>query len=142
MNKREVISRVLDGKRPPYVPWSLGFTHDARVKLVEAVGEKPLEALLDDHFMSFCDNLGGFTDMGNGRSRDSFGVVWDTCLSFVMVTDSTAQAWAAPRIKTMGRRYLQGTPSSLKESWVYLIGSLTVQHRFAQAYGYRGDSCP
>ncbi len=30
MTKREVICAVLDGKQPPYVPWSCGFTLEAR----------------------------------------------------------------------------------------------------------------
>ena len=33
MTKREVIRLVLQGKRPPYVPWSMGFTHEAQQKL-------------------------------------------------------------------------------------------------------------
>lgn len=33
MTKREVVRLVLEGKRPPYVPWSMGFTKEAREKL-------------------------------------------------------------------------------------------------------------
>ena len=35
MNKREVVKMVLDGKKPPYVPWSFGFTLEAYEKLQE-----------------------------------------------------------------------------------------------------------
>ena len=31
--KREVVRRVLEGRKPPYVPWSFGFTLEARQKL-------------------------------------------------------------------------------------------------------------
>ncbi len=41
MNKRDVIRLVLEGKKPPYVPWSLGFTQEAKAKLQE-----PLSMLL------------------------------------------------------------------------------------------------
>jgi uroporphyrinogen decarboxylase len=33
MTKREIIRAVLDGQKPPYVPWSCGFTKEARAKL-------------------------------------------------------------------------------------------------------------
>jgi hypothetical protein len=39
MTRKEVIQAVLSGKRPPYVPWALGFTQEAREKLVEHKGE-------------------------------------------------------------------------------------------------------
>jgi len=33
MTKRDIVRAVLDGKRPPYVPWSCGFTVEAAEKL-------------------------------------------------------------------------------------------------------------
>ena len=55
MNKREVRQAVLEHRRPPYVPWSFGFTKEAKGKLAahllqpkdedldEAVGNHLLE---------------------------------------------------------------------------------------------------
>ena len=33
MTKREVIKWVLDGKKPPYVPWSFKFTEEPKKEL-------------------------------------------------------------------------------------------------------------
>ena len=30
--KRDVVRTVLEGRKPPYVPWSFGFTLEARLK--------------------------------------------------------------------------------------------------------------
>src|ERR1035437_2701720 len=38
MQKREVIRTVLDGGRPPYVPWSIGFTKEAAETLQRHYG--------------------------------------------------------------------------------------------------------
>ena len=38
MTKREVVRLVLDGERPPYVPWQIGLTVEARAKLGEHFG--------------------------------------------------------------------------------------------------------
>jgi len=76
MTKREVVTTVLEGRRPPYVPWSFGFTVEARRKLVEHFDTPDLDPVLQDHFL----HLGGgglFTDIGDDCVRDVFGVVWD-----------------------------------------------------------------
>ena len=33
MTRREVVQSVLNHEKPPYVPWSLGFTYEAWEKL-------------------------------------------------------------------------------------------------------------
>ncbi len=37
MTKREVVRNVLEGKKPPYVPWSFSFTIEARDKIAEVM---------------------------------------------------------------------------------------------------------
>jgi hypothetical protein len=39
MTAREVVRMVLDGKRPPYVPWNIGLTLEARQKLERPRGD-------------------------------------------------------------------------------------------------------
>jgi uroporphyrinogen decarboxylase len=39
MTKRHVVRLVFEGKRPPYVPWSFGFTQPAYEKLVQHYGD-------------------------------------------------------------------------------------------------------
>jgi uroporphyrinogen decarboxylase len=77
MNKREVVKLVLDGKKPPYVPWSYNFTLEAQEKLEEHFGTADLEPLFDNHLAGFGNGIGFFTDIGDEQVRDVFGVVWD-----------------------------------------------------------------
>jgi uroporphyrinogen decarboxylase len=77
MTKRNAVRTVLDGNRPPYVPWSLGFTREARQKLVAHFGQDDLQPILQNHFLNLGDAIGFFEDLGNDQYRDGFGVVWD-----------------------------------------------------------------
>ena len=77
MTKREIIKLVLDGQRPPYVPWSLGFTQEAKAKLQEHFGQADLEGVLQNHLLKLGSDIGFFTDLGNDCVQDVFGVVWD-----------------------------------------------------------------
>jgi uroporphyrinogen decarboxylase len=77
MTKREVIYEVLNGKRPPYVPWSFSFTKEAREKLVKHYENDDLQGLLHNHLLTLGNPIGFFEDLGDDRFRDVFGVVWD-----------------------------------------------------------------
>lgn len=77
MTKREVIRLVIEGKRPPYVPWSFKFTVEARELLVRCYGTEDLDAVLGNHLLRMGNDIGFFEDIGNHRVRDVFGVVWD-----------------------------------------------------------------
>jgi len=77
MTKREIVKLVLDGGRPPYVPWSCGFTQEAKAKLHEHYGPTDLEDVLQNHLLKLGSDIGFFTDLGNDRVQDVFGVVWD-----------------------------------------------------------------
>ena len=77
MNKREVIHTLLKNERPPYVPWSFGFTHEARAKLRAYFGQDDLEPCLHNHLLGLGNGIGFFTDLGDNLLQDVFGVVWD-----------------------------------------------------------------
>ncbi|HOX38934.1 MAG TPA: uroporphyrinogen decarboxylase family protein [Candidatus Brocadiia bacterium] len=77
MTKREVVRMVLDGRKPPYVPWSYGFTKEAWDKIVEHYGAGDLEAVMQNHLLGLGNGVGFFEDIGNDCVRDVFGVVWD-----------------------------------------------------------------
>jgi uroporphyrinogen decarboxylase len=77
LDKREVIRLTLDGKKPPYVPWSFSFTHEAEAKLQAHFGQEDLEPFLGNHILGLGDGIGFFTDIGQDCFRDIFGVVWD-----------------------------------------------------------------
>ncbi|MDC7234470.1 MAG: uroporphyrinogen decarboxylase family protein [Spirochaetales bacterium] len=76
MSKRDVVKTVLDGRKPPYVPWSFSFTCEAIEKLEKHYGPQ-WEKALGNHFTSLGSSVGFFDDLGAGRFRDVFGVVWD-----------------------------------------------------------------
>ncbi|MBN1247347.1 MAG: uroporphyrinogen-III decarboxylase-like protein, partial [Anaerolineae bacterium] len=81
MTHREIICAVLDGQRPPYVPWSMGFTLEAAEKLQAHYGRDDLEPVLDNHILSLGNGVGFFDDVadafGPDHVRDVFRVVWD-----------------------------------------------------------------
>ncbi len=77
MTKREVIRTILEGKKPPYVPWSFHFTQEAGERLVGHFGTDDLEPILHNHFLELGSGVGFYEDLGNDRVRDIFGAVWD-----------------------------------------------------------------
>ena len=62
MIKREVVRLALEGKRPPYVPWNIGLTVEARQKLEAHFGADDLEKALDNHYLGLGNAIGFFTD--------------------------------------------------------------------------------
>jgi uroporphyrinogen decarboxylase len=77
MEKRDVVRLVLDGKKPPYVPWSFGFTQEAKDKLKEHYQTDEMEERLQNHLLKLGSDIGFFTPLGNDLVQDVFGVVWD-----------------------------------------------------------------
>ena len=77
MQKRDVIRLVLEGKRPPYVPWSMGFTKEAKEKLQRHYGCDDVEVPVQNHLLKLGSDIGFFSDLGDNRVQDVFGVVWD-----------------------------------------------------------------
>jgi uroporphyrinogen decarboxylase len=77
MTKREVVKEVLEGRVPPYVPWSFRFTKEAKEKLIEHYGTPDLMKSLGDHILELGSDIGFFEDIGHHCFRDVFGVVWD-----------------------------------------------------------------
>jgi uroporphyrinogen decarboxylase len=77
MTSRDVIKTVLDGKRPPYVPWSFSFTEEAARTLRMHYGQDDLDTVLGNHILGLGNDIGFFQDVGNDHVRDVFGVVWD-----------------------------------------------------------------
>jgi len=88
VNKREIVRAVLEHRAPPYVPWSFGFTKEARDKLAAhffpaGTGDSAAddgEALNDavgNHLLKLGSDIGFFEDAGRDLVRDVFGVIWD-----------------------------------------------------------------
>ena len=64
MTKRDVIHAVIEGRKPPYVPWSFGFTLEAHEKLVEHFGSDDLETIFGNHLLGLGNGVGFFDDIG------------------------------------------------------------------------------
>ncbi len=78
LSKREVVRSVVEGKRPPYVPWHFQFTKEPwEMLLAHFGGEEAAERALDNHILELGSAIGFFDDLGRDRARDVFGVVWD-----------------------------------------------------------------
>ena len=77
MEKRDVIRMVLEGEKPPYVPWSFKFTQEPKAMLKEHYGVDDLDGVLQNHILLLGSDIGFFEDLGGDQFRDVFGVVWD-----------------------------------------------------------------
>ena len=77
MTKREVVKLVLEGKKPPYVPWSFKFTQEPKELLQLHYGVEDLDIPLGNHILNLGNDYGFFDHLGNDLYRDVFQVVWD-----------------------------------------------------------------
>ncbi len=78
MTARDIVRAVLEGNRPPYVPWSFSFTVEAWEKLTAWYGSgEAADEALHNHILGLGCDIGVFEDIGGGCVRDIFGVVWD-----------------------------------------------------------------
>ncbi len=68
---------VLEGQKPPYVPWSFGFTVEALEKMIAHYGPVDLDEMLGNHLLPLGNGIGFFEELGDNRLRDVFGVVWN-----------------------------------------------------------------
>lgn len=75
MTKREVVELAITGKKVPYTPWNFNFTQEPWKMLVSHFGTEDLGKYLQPHFGG--GGTCSFTNCGNNRVKDNFGVVWD-----------------------------------------------------------------
>jgi uroporphyrinogen decarboxylase len=77
LTKRDVVQMVLDGKKPPYVPWSFNFTVEPKEMLQKYYGVTDLDLVLGNHFLQLGADIGFFDQIGENLFQDVFKVVWD-----------------------------------------------------------------
>ena len=118
MTKREIIRTVLAGQKPPYVPWSCGFTHEAKAKLQEYYGAVELEEALQNHLLKLGSDIGFFTDLGHDCFQDVFGVVWDRTIDKdigtpkeVTLKEPTLKGYTFPN--PLDRRFFADIPDKI-----------------------------
>jgi uroporphyrinogen decarboxylase len=121
MTKREVIQLVIEGKEPPYVPWSFSFTQEARKKLVKHYGTEDLDNQLHNHLLGLGSGTGYFTDLGNDLFKDVFGVVWDRSVdkdigivSQPVLTGPSVEGYEFP--DPVDPRFFKDIPGNIEQS--------------------------
>lgn len=77
MTPRQVVKLVLDGHKPPYVPWSFSFTKEPLKVLEDHYADQDIDDVLGNHVLGLGSGIGFFEELANDRVRDVFGVVWD-----------------------------------------------------------------
>jgi uroporphyrinogen decarboxylase len=77
MTKREITKSALAGEAVPYTPWSFRFTAEAREKLRVHYGTDDIARAAGNHIVELGSDVGFYEDIGDNRSKDVFGVVWD-----------------------------------------------------------------
>lgn len=76
-SRRDVVRMVLEGKKPPYTPWSFSFTVEAKETLCQHYQSTELDDVLYNHILGLGSDIGFFEPLGNDLYKDVFGVVWD-----------------------------------------------------------------
>ena len=77
MTKREIIKSVLDGEKPPYVPWSFKFTLEPKKMLMEHYGVDDLDTIVGNHILQLGSDIGFFENIAKDMWEDLFGAIWD-----------------------------------------------------------------
>jgi uroporphyrinogen decarboxylase len=118
MTKREVVHTVLEGRTPPYVPWSYGFTKEAGAKLEEHFKPLDVEEVLQNHILKLGSDIGFFTDLGDNHVQDGFGVVWDRSIdkdignvAGCVLPEPTLQHYSFP--DPLDRRFFSEIPTRI-----------------------------
>jgi uroporphyrinogen decarboxylase len=100
MSPREVVREAVEFRRPPYVPWSFRFTREAREKLEAHYGTREIDPHIGNHILELGSDIGFFTELGNDRFRDVFGVVWDRTMPYGTPEDVRGEV---RRMRGLGR---------------------------------------
>jgi len=119
MTKREVVKAVLDGGKPPYVPWSFGFTGEAYARLEPLLKASGLGDL-GNHLAGIGNSNDFFTELGNGRVRDYFGVTWDRSVDKDI---GVVEGFVLPEPSLKGYRF----PDPLNPKWFADIPAQTTK---------------
>ncbi len=143
MTPREVVRTALEHRRPPYVPWQLGFTHEAASTLAAHYGVDKPALQLRNHFLSLDSGLGSYEAVGDSCYRDRFGVVWDRSIDkdigvvkgSVLPQPSLADyAFPEPDAEALSRRLAQQIEQHADRFRVFSIGFTL----FERAWTMRG----
>jgi uroporphyrinogen decarboxylase len=77
MKKREVITKVLRGEKPPYTPWSFKFTAEPLEMIKAHFGMEDIDIICDNHILSLGSDIGVLEEIAPNLYQDNFKVIWD-----------------------------------------------------------------
>lgn len=120
MTKREVIHTVLEGKKPPYVPWSFKFTDEPKQMLMKHYGIKELDIVLGNHILNLGSDIGFFEEIKPDMFQDVFGVVWDRSIdkdignpAYVVLENPSLDGYKFPN--PLDDRFFENIQSSIEQ---------------------------
>lgn len=94
---------VLDGKKPPYVPWSFKFTKEPLEQLQAHYGVQDLDPVIGNHILNLGSDIGFFKHLGGNLYQDVFKVVWDRSIDKdigdvknIVLTEPTLEGYEWP----------------------------------------------
>jgi uroporphyrinogen decarboxylase len=77
MTKREIVKMTVSHQVPPYVPWSINLTQEAKQKLILFYQTEDIEPYLENHTVYLSNDIGFFEYLGDHKFVDVFSVQWD-----------------------------------------------------------------
>lgn len=120
MTKRDVIHTVLEGKKPPYVPWSFKFTDEPKQMLMKHYGIKELDIVLGNHILNLGSDIGFFEEIKPDMFQDVFGVVWDRSIdkdignpAYVVLENPSLDGYKFPN--PLDDRFFENIQSSIEQ---------------------------
>jgi uroporphyrinogen decarboxylase len=124
VQKREIVRTALEHRRPPHVPWSFGFTKEAKETLEahyfhrHPADDEELFEAVGNHILKLGSDIGFFEDAGPDLVRDVFGVVWDRSVDKdigivrnCMLPEASLKEYRFP--DPLDRRFYEGIPSKI-----------------------------
>lgn len=75
MTKRDIVLQTLAHKKPDKLPYRLSLTDLTEKKMIEYTGDPDFFAHTGPYLAE--ERNESFTDFGNGKFKDMFGVIWD-----------------------------------------------------------------
>ena len=119
MTKRDIVKTALEGKNPPYVPWSFRFTKEAKDALISHYGIDDIQSSVDNHIIELGSDIGFFRQLDENHFQDVFGVIWDRSIdkdignvSNLVLKKHTIKGYSFPN--PLDKRFFEDIPGKLK----------------------------
>ena len=123
MTRGEVVIDALEFRRPAYVPWHWGPTRQCADRLKAEGGIEDIRKFTAPHFLALPEFAGKKEPVGNDRSRDLFGVVWDMSVDRDI---GTPEDWPLRRPEDLDS---YDWPAPPDEKWCANLRKIAAEHQ-------------